>query len=932
LAVVGAEGDEPTASLVTELKRLQAGVPAGISVALDGPYLVTNADRLCNYLGDPLPVRPQMALCRCGGSAMKPLCDGTHGRTGFSGAKDPARLADHRDNYHGQQITIFDNRGICAHSGFCTDRLASVFHTSSDPFVTPSGGRMDEIIRAVRDCPSGALSFAIDDREAREYVDQSARDPAIEVSKDGPYRISGEIPLTDEKGAAVHRGDGASLEHYSLCRCGQSQNKPFCSGRHWYVGFRDPQVSDEPTLFEWAGGLPALTRLTQRFFETFVPTDELLAPLYAELEPDLPVRMAVWLADAFGRNDRPDDSAATVAALFGMSGMTEQARRRWVAVLDRSADEVGLPDDAEFRSALLSFVEWVSRTATAPAAADASRRWDWSPAGRPLRPQTTDLPAASVALPGPGEPVLFDEHIRPLFRTSDRDAMVWAFDLGSYDDVVANAPGILQRLQAGTMPCDGAWPTEKVEVFATWVDAGTPESASSPARAATEATPTEPGPEKRQEPIGGRLGKLVQLRSDSPSGDLPLVIEHREPLIYMLCSAAELEHALMCEYLFAAFTLKRSVDEGLTEEQLAAVERWRSALLLVAKQEMLHLAINCNLVNSLGASPHLSRPNLPQPAKHYPPGVILTLLPFGEQALRHFIYLERPEGMDFDDAEGLAACEGAAPVMGEEEIAPHLQEFATVGHLYRSIEEGFRHLGDKLGEKNLFVTPAEQQVRGELFGWPQLQPVTSVADAVRAIETIVEQGEGPRGDWRNAHFGRFLKVLDEYVAMKEASPGLEVARPVLPALVRPPETGEDADLITDRRTAAIADLCNVAYEVLLQLLYRLLCHVDESADQMKTLSDVAVGLMFDAIEPIGELLTTLPVGPEHPGRTAGPSFELFYQPDYLLPHRRAAWQIMAEHLSDAARLCNQYAESEPRLQPIAQTLQRYADTLLSGAG
>ena len=186
----------------------------------------------------------------------------------------------------------------------------------------------------------------------------------------------------------------------------------------------------------------------------------------------------------------------------------------------------------------------------------------------------------------------------------------------------------------------------------------------------------------------------------------------------MLCAAAELEHALMCEYLFAAFTLKRSVDEGLTQDQLDAVDRWRSAILMVAKQEMLHLAINSNLITSLGASPHLSRPNLPQPARHYPAGVRLTLLPFGEQALRHFLYLERPEGFDIEDAEGLAAVDGAVPVMDEEEIAPHLQEFQTVGHLYRSIEAGFRNLSEKWGEDKLFIGPVESQARGELFGWP----------------------------------------------------------------------------------------------------------------------------------------------------------------------------------------------------------------------
>src|SRR5262249_61822290 len=95
----------------------------------------------------------------------------------------------------GQQVPVLDNRGTCAHSGFCTDRLASVFHVGKEPFVTPSGGRMDEIIRAVRSCPSGALSYAIDGREAREQVDV-ARPQAIEVSKDGPYRVTGGVPPT----------------------------------------------------------------------------------------------------------------------------------------------------------------------------------------------------------------------------------------------------------------------------------------------------------------------------------------------------------------------------------------------------------------------------------------------------------------------------------------------------------------------------------------------------------------------------------------------------------------------------------------------------------------------------------------------------------------------------------------------------------------
>src|SRR5262249_9398319 len=145
---------------------------------------------------------------------------------------------------------------------------------------------------------------------------------------------------------------------------------------------------------------------------------------------------------------------------------------------------------------------------------------------------------------------------------------------------------------------------------------------------------------------------------------------------------------------------------------------------------------------------------------------------------------------------GLAAVGSAVPVMGEEEIAPHLQEFATVGHLYRSIEAGFRHLAEKWGEEKLFIGPVESQARGELFGWPQLEPISTLDGAVRAIESVVEQGEGPRGHWRSAHFGRFLSILDEYLEMLADDPHLQVARPVLPVLVRPPESGEEVELIT----------------------------------------------------------------------------------------------------------------------------------------
>ena len=207
----------------------------------------------------------------------------------------------------------------------------------------------------------------------------------------------------------------------------------------------------------------------------------------------------------------------------------------------------------------------------------------------------------------------------------------------------------------------------------------------------------------------GRLAQLIATRGGKAAPEAPFVIEHREALIYMLCEAAELEHGIMCQYLFAAFSLKQNADEGLSGTELEAVQRWRKQVSHVATQEMLHLALVHNLLSAIGAAPHLARPNLPAPASHYPAGVQLALLPFGERALRHFMFLERPEGMDLDDADGLAAMRQAAPLMNERDIVPHGQDFATIGHLYRSIEAGLAHLAALHGENWLFVGPPRRK-------------------------------------------------------------------------------------------------------------------------------------------------------------------------------------------------------------------------------
>ena len=165
-----------------------------------------------------------VALCRCGNSKNKPFCDGTHASIGFSGDRAPDRVRDQRENYIGKAVTIHDNRGICAHAARCTSTLTTVFKYGQEPWVDPNGDTAEKIIATVNQCPSGALSYSLDGVEHRDRD----REPVILIVPNGPYAIKGGAELED-----VEWGTGASQEHFDICRCGHSKNKPFCSGAHW---------------------------------------------------------------------------------------------------------------------------------------------------------------------------------------------------------------------------------------------------------------------------------------------------------------------------------------------------------------------------------------------------------------------------------------------------------------------------------------------------------------------------------------------------------------------------------------------------------------------------------------------------------------------------------------------------------------------------
>jgi hypothetical protein len=161
--------------------------------------------------------------------------------------------------------------------------------------------------------------------------------------------------------------------------------------------------------------------------------------------------------------------------------ITPEQRARWTTRMLQSADDAGLPSDPEFRAAFVAYIEWGSRIAVENSGSSAKPppnmpvpKWWWvcdaTPGARPSASAADEVieAEAELTLPAADEAVRFDDHIRPLFRSMDRNSMLFAFDLWKEPDVAKHRQQILLRLRAGTMPCDGAWPDEKIALFERW--------------------------------------------------------------------------------------------------------------------------------------------------------------------------------------------------------------------------------------------------------------------------------------------------------------------------------------------------------------------------------------------------------------------------------------------------------------------------------
>jgi len=297
-----------------------------------------------------------------------------------------------------------------------------------------------------------------------------------------------------------------------------------------------------------------------------------------------------------------------------------------------------------------------------------------------------------------------------------------------------------------------------------------------------------------------------------------IVLGSREQLLHLLAEAAEIEHTLMFSYLYAAFSLKRAGEEGVKQAQGKALERWRKVIIDVAVEEMGHLVIVANLTVAVGGRPHFSRPNFPVSPGYFPSGVAVRLTPFAAETLEHFIFLERPQGLNRADSEAFVQ-DDYRREQARPGLMPSAQDYATIGHLYEAVRENLIALDRHLGSAALFLGAAESQMGKGSIDLEGVSAITDLVAAGTAIDIIVEQGEGSSSDREESHYRKFLSIRDELVELTRADPNFVPAWQAAdnPVLRRPPEP--DGKVFIDHPpAAALLDFACATYGLLLRYL------------------------------------------------------------------------------------------------------------------
>jgi CDGSH-type Zn-finger protein/uncharacterized Fe-S cluster protein YjdI len=375
-------------------------------------------------------------------------------------------------------------------------------------------------------------------------------------------------------------------------------------------------------------------------------------------------------------------------------------------------------------------------------------------------------------------------------------------------------------------------------------------------------------------------------------------------LLGALYEAAELEHNLMCTYLYAAFSLRSGEQEGLSAEEAAAVARWRHTILDVAIDEMGHLAAVWNITAALGGAPRFGRGNFPLDPGALPAGIVVKLAPFNEQVLQHFIHLERPEGSAEPDGAGFEPELQFKRGITRASITPMGMDYATVGVFYARLGEDLRAFCERLGEAAAFCGDPNLQLSEAEVTLTGAKPVICLKTALAAFDAIVKQGEGAREDESGSHYQRFLSIRAELEALKAKNPSFRPSHPAaVNPVLRPPLRPQGRVWLENEDAFAAVDVANASYALMLRLLAYSYT-VARPAPQKALAVDIGIGLMRAATH-LAERAARLPAGPSNPGCNAGMSFTALRDAAPLLPGVSAHRYFIERlgELADAAKVC-----------------------------
>ncbi len=397
----------------------------------------------------------------------------------------------------------------------------------------------------------------------------------------------------------------------------------------------------------------------------------------------------------------------------------------------------------------------------------------------------------------------------------------------------------------------------------------------------------------------------------------------REALLHALYEAAEIEHNLMCTYLYAAFSLK-STEEGLSGAEADAVSRWRREITAVAIDEMSHLVAVWNITSALGGAPRFGRTNFPLDPGYLPARIVVKLAPFNEASLQHFVYLERPVGSNEPEGVGFEPERVFHRGISAERLTPMPFDYSTIGEFYEVLGEGIGVLVARVGEAAAFAGDPALQLSSTETALPWARPVRCSKTAMEALDAIIRQGEGAPGHSAGSHFERFCAIRAEYQSLRAANPAFAPSHPaaVNPVLRRPPRPEGRVWLETESASSTV-DVANAAYSLMLRLLAYSYAVAAPHPD--KTLAvDLATGLMR-AMAQFGQHAARLPAGPSNPHCNAGMSFTSLRDAAAFPPGpaaRRFFMERLLELRAAAAGLPDQAAA---RVQEGTRLLQSLAE-------